>query len=48
MNSLVTSAGKKLFERNLKDYAPQDPLYETYTDKKGRQRRRKVGGAEFR
>ncbi|RDX57329.1 hypothetical protein OH76DRAFT_1395122 [Lentinus brumalis] len=41
MNSLVTSAGKKLFERNLKDYAPQDPLYETYTDKKGRQRRRK-------
>ncbi|KAI0714262.1 hypothetical protein C8T65DRAFT_644462 [Cerioporus squamosus] len=41
MNNLAVSAGRKLFERNLKDYEPQDPLYETYTDKKGRQRRRK-------
>ena len=47
MNSLARSAGRKLFERNLKDYEPQDPLYETYTDKKGRQRRRKVRGVAF-
>ena len=35
-------AGQKLFAKHLNQYAPVDPYYETYTDKKGRQRRRKV------
>ncbi|KAJ3008924.1 hypothetical protein NUW54_g2971 [Trametes sanguinea] len=34
-------AGRKLFESNLKQYQPADPMYETYVDKKGRQRRRR-------
>ncbi|KAJ7600432.1 hypothetical protein C8J56DRAFT_1156819 [Mycena floridula] len=41
MTSLLESAGKKLFEKHLEQYAPADPLYETYTDKRGRQKRRK-------
>ncbi|KAH9850356.1 hypothetical protein C2E23DRAFT_782710 [Lenzites betulinus] len=41
MSNLAIKAGRKLFERNLKQYQPADPLYETYVDKKGRQRRRK-------
>ncbi|KAH8100769.1 hypothetical protein BXZ70DRAFT_935743 [Cristinia sonorae] len=40
-SKLAAKAGKKLFERNLKDYTPVDPLYETYIDSKGRERRRK-------
>ena len=42
MSNIALSAGRKLFERNLSQYAPADPLYETYVDKKGKQRRRKV------
>lgn len=45
MSAIARSAGKKLFERHLQNYEPKDPLYETYTDNKGRQRRRKVCGA---
>jgi len=42
MNSnLAIKAGRKLFEKNLESYTPVDPLYETYTDSKGKQRRRK-------
>lgn len=33
-------AGKTLFENHLEQYAPQDPLYEFYTDDRGKQRRR--------
>ena len=44
-SDLAVKAGRKLFERHLKDYEPADPLYETYTDKKGRERRRKVRAA---
>jgi len=33
-------AGKKLFEKHLDQYTPQDPLYEFYTDDKGKQKRR--------
>jgi hypothetical protein len=40
-NTLLTKAGKKLFEQNLDKYAPADPLYESYVDKRGRQKRRK-------
>ncbi|KAI8980160.1 hypothetical protein BD414DRAFT_493831 [Trametes punicea] len=41
MSNLAIKAGRKLFERNLEQYQPADPLYETYVDKKGRQRRRR-------
>ena len=39
----MLSTGRKLFQKNLQQYQPADPLYETYVDKKGRERRRKVG-----
>ncbi|KAI0649144.1 hypothetical protein C8Q79DRAFT_949039 [Trametes meyenii] len=41
MSNLAIKAGRKLFERNLEQYQPADPMYETYVDKKGRQRRRR-------
>ncbi|KAJ3741494.1 hypothetical protein DFH05DRAFT_350600 [Lentinula detonsa] len=41
MDNLLNSAGKKLFERHLQQYAPTDPMYETYVDAKGRERRRR-------
>ncbi|CAL1716056.1 unnamed protein product [Somion occarium] len=40
-SDFALKAGRKLFERNLEQYQPVDPLYETYTDKKGKERRRK-------
>ncbi len=42
MTSLLNTAGKKLFEKHLEQYAPSDPMYEFYTDNRGKQRRRKV------
>ncbi|KAH9838456.1 uncharacterized protein C8Q71DRAFT_751365 [Rhodofomes roseus] len=41
MENFVLGRGRKLFAQHLKDYEPQDPLYETYTDSRGRQKRRK-------
>ncbi|KAF5342068.1 hypothetical protein D9611_001577 [Ephemerocybe angulata] len=41
MSALLGKAGKKLFEQHLESYAPADPLYENYTDDRGRQKRRK-------
>ncbi|KAA1467092.1 hypothetical protein DENSPDRAFT_750282, partial [Dentipellis sp. KUC8613] len=41
MTSMLNSAGRKLFSKHIQQYAPQDPLYEYYTDKKGKQRRRR-------
>ncbi|TFK27182.1 hypothetical protein FA15DRAFT_666682 [Coprinopsis marcescibilis] len=38
---VLGKAGKELFERHLEQYSPADPLYETYTDEQGRQKRRK-------
>lgn len=35
-------AGRTIFEKHLKQYEPADPVYETYTDDNGRQKRRKV------
>ncbi|OBZ72063.1 hypothetical protein A0H81_08034 [Grifola frondosa] len=40
-SDLAIKAGRKLFEKNLRQYAPEDPYYETYTDKRGREKRRK-------
>lgn len=40
-SDLAIKVGRKLFEKNVKQYTPVDPLYETYTDAKGRQKRRK-------
>jgi len=42
MSALLGKAGKELFAKHIERYAPADPLYENYTDAKGRQRRRKV------
>ena len=42
MSGLAKKYGKHLFEQNLADYQPTDPLYEEYTDERGRLRRRKV------
>ena len=39
---IAKKAGLKLFEKHLQQYEPVDPLYETYADENGRQRRRKV------
>ncbi|TEB34625.1 hypothetical protein FA13DRAFT_1570860, partial [Coprinellus micaceus] len=41
MSALLGKAGKKLFEQHLESYAPADPLYETFVDDRGRQKRRK-------
>ncbi|KAF9481940.1 hypothetical protein BDN70DRAFT_875732 [Pholiota conissans] len=41
MDTILNKAGKKLFEKNLERYQPADPLYEHYTDAKGKQKRRK-------
>jgi len=38
---IAHKAGLSLFQRHLENYAPQDPLYETYVDNKGRTKRRK-------
>ncbi|KAG6816892.1 hypothetical protein H0H87_002013 [Tephrocybe sp. NHM501043] len=38
---LLTKAGKKLFAKHLEQYAPEDALYETYTDEKGKKKRKK-------
>ncbi|KAI0956302.1 hypothetical protein AcV7_006738 [Taiwanofungus camphoratus] len=40
-SDFAVKAGRKLFEKHLHQYEPADPYYETYTDKRGRQRRRK-------
>ncbi|KAF9445522.1 hypothetical protein P691DRAFT_805539 [Macrolepiota fuliginosa MF-IS2] len=34
------AAGKRLFEQHLEQYAPPDPLYEIYTNDRGKQKRR--------
>jgi len=40
-STIARKAGLTLFEKHLKNYEPADPLYETYTDNKGRTKRRK-------
>lgn len=42
MSSLIGPTGKKLFAKHLEKYTPEDPLYEFYINKKGKQKRRKV------
>jgi hypothetical protein len=41
-SALAQKAGLKLFQQHVQQYAPVDPLYETYTDANGKQHRRKV------
>ena len=36
MEDIAIRYGKGIFEKHLDAYSPQDPLYENYTDKKGR------------
>ncbi|KAJ6608676.1 hypothetical protein B0H10DRAFT_2066939 [Mycena sp. CBHHK59/15] len=40
-NALLNKAGKALFEKHLEQYAPVDPMYEEYTDDRGKKRRRR-------
>jgi hypothetical protein len=44
-STILNKAGKALFEKNIEGYmeryTPADPMYEEYTDKKGRKKRRK-------
>ncbi|ETW82795.1 hypothetical protein HETIRDRAFT_243211, partial [Heterobasidion irregulare TC 32-1] len=41
MSTLLNSAGRRLFARHVAQYAPQDPMYEPYTDARGRSKRRR-------
>jgi hypothetical protein len=41
-SKLAQKAGLKLFEKHIQAYTPVDPLYETYTDDRGKTKRRKV------
>jgi hypothetical protein len=41
MSSFFEATGKKLFTKHLEKYTPEDPLYEFYTNKNGKQKRRK-------
>jgi len=34
--------GRKAFEQQLEHYTPVDPVYDYYTDAKGKKKRRKV------
>lgn len=40
-SKLAKKAGEKLFQKQLSSYTPVDPLYETYVDDRGKERRRK-------
>ncbi|KAJ3562068.1 hypothetical protein NP233_g9806 [Leucocoprinus birnbaumii] len=40
MNAVIGKAGKKLFAKHMEQYAPADPLYETYMSEKGQEKRR--------
>jgi len=42
-SDLAIKVGKKIFEKNLENWVPtqEDPYYETYIDKKGREKKRK-------
>ncbi|KAF8589011.1 hypothetical protein K439DRAFT_1658158 [Ramaria rubella] len=40
-STFARKAGLSLFEKHMKNYEPADPLYETYTDKKGKLKKRK-------
>lgn len=45
MSTYMQNVGVKLFRQHLEHYTPPDPLYEYYTDTKGKQRRKKVNTA---
>ncbi|CCM02229.1 uncharacterized protein FIBRA_04309 [Fibroporia radiculosa] len=40
-SSVATKVGRKLFAKHIQQYEPADPLYEDYTDERGRRRKRK-------
>lgn len=42
-DKFMMTVGKKLFEANMENYTPKDPLYEEYVDSKGKKKRRRVG-----
>ncbi|KIJ22640.1 hypothetical protein M422DRAFT_276535 [Sphaerobolus stellatus SS14] len=40
-SAIARKVGLGYVEQQLKGYEPEDPLYETYVDKKGKTKRRK-------
>ncbi|KAG9095372.1 hypothetical protein FRC06_009858 [Ceratobasidium sp. 370] len=40
-STIAKKAGLKVFEKHMNNYTPADPLYEEYTDERGRKMRRK-------
>lgn len=48
MASLATKAAKRVVQQHAKQFEPQDPFYEFWTDNNGNQKRRKVGLADER
>jgi hypothetical protein len=42
MTSLATNAAKRLVSQHAKQFEPEDPFYEYWTDSKGKEKRRKV------
>lgn len=42
MNAIANKAAKRLVTQHARQYEPEDPFYEFWTDSKGKQRRRKV------
>lgn len=40
-SEMAQKVGLKLFTKHLEQYSPQDPLYEEYTDEKGKKKRRR-------
>ena len=48
MAFLATKAAKRVIEQHAKQFEPQDPFYEFWTDKNGNKKRRKVGVADER
>ena len=47
-SGFAAAAGRKVLSKHLTNYTPADPLYETYTDKKGRERTRRVNTLSFK
>jgi hypothetical protein len=39
---IAKKAGLAVFAKHMDNYTPSDPYYEVYTDKKGREKRRRV------
>jgi len=41
-SAVLAQFGARIFHKNIPGYAPLDPVYETYMDKDGEEKTRKV------